>query len=147
MKVILNEDVPRIGKKGEIVNVKQGYYRNFLVPKNLAVIADKENLAKWEEQQEKLRKEEEINRNKAKENKEKIEATSVSIKVKAGEEGKLFGSITNKDIAKALAEKNIEVDKKKVEGTENISSLGDYEVNIKLYPEIQAKLKVKVEAE
>lgn len=146
MKIILTEDVKKIGKKGEVVNVKQGYFRNYILPNNLGVEANKENLAKLAEHLKELQKQEDKNIKEANENKEKIENTEVTIKVKAGENGKLFGSITNMDIKKALDEKNIEVDKKKIDKAD-IDSLGDYEVVIKLYQQISAKLKVKVEAE
>ena len=145
MKIILTEDVKKIGKKGEVVNVKQGYFRNYILPNNLGVEANKENLAKLDEHLKQLKKEEDENIKAAMENKEKIEKTEVIIKVKAGENGKLFGSITNMDIKKALDEKNIEVDKKKIDKAD-IDSLGDYEVTIKLYQQVSAKLKVKVEA-
>lgn len=146
MKIILTEDVKKIGKKGEVVNVKQGYFRNYILPNNLGVEANKENLVKLDEHLKQLKKEEDENIKAAMENKEKIEKTEVIIKVKAGENGKLFGSITNMDIKKALDEKNIEVDKKKIDKAD-IDSLGDYEVTIKLYQQVSAKLKVKVEAE
>ena len=146
MKIILTEDVKKIGKKGEVVNVKQGYFRNYILPNNLGVEANKENLAKLDEHLKQLKKEEDENIKAAMENKEKIEKTEVIIKVKAGENGKLFGSITNMDIKKALDEKNIEVDKKKIDKAD-IDSLGDYEVTIKLYQQVSAKLKVKVEAD
>lgn len=146
MKIILTEDVKKIGKKGEVVNVKQGYFRNYILPNNLGVEANKENLAKLDEHLKQLKKEEDENIKAAMKNKEKIEKTEVIIKVKAGENGKLFGSITNMDIKKALDEKNIEVDKKKID-KDDIDSLGDYEVTIKLYQQVSAKLKVKVEAE
>ena len=146
MKIILTEDVKKIGKKCEVVNVKQGYFRNYILPNNLGVEANKENLAKLDEHLKQLKKEEDENIKAAMENKEKIEKTEVIIKVKAGENGKLFGSITNMDIKKALDEKNIEVDKKKIDKAD-IDSLGDYEVTIKLYQQVSAKLKVKVEAE
>ncbi|MDU6792206.1 MAG: 50S ribosomal protein L9, partial [Anaerococcus sp.] len=98
MKIILTEDVKKIGKKGEVVNVKQGYFRNYILPNNLGVEANKENLAKLNEHLKELQKEEDKNIKEANENKEKIENTEVTIKVKAGENGKLFGSITNMDI-------------------------------------------------
>ena len=134
MKIILTDDVKKIGKKGEVVNVKQGYFRNFILPKKL------------DEHLKQVKEEEDKNIKEAKENKEKIEKTDITIKVKAGENGKLFGSITNMDIKKALDKKNIEVDKKKIEKAD-IDSLGKYEVTIKLYQQISAKLKVNVEAE
>lgn len=147
MKIILTEDVKKIGKKGEVVNVKQGYFRNYILPNNLGIEANKENLAKLNEHLAEVKKEEEENIAKANENKEKIENTEVVIKVKAGEEGKLFGSITNKDIMEALAKKDINVDKKKIDKADKIDSLGEYLVDIKLYQQIVASLKVIVEAE
>lgn len=147
MKVILTENVVRVGKKGELINVKSGYFRNYLLPNNLAVIADKENIKKLEAMQAELKAEEEKNRAIAMENKEKIEADSVTIKVMAGEEGKLFGSVTNKDVADALEEKGIEVDKKRISFENEIETVGEYKANIRLFPEVVAELKVLVEEE
>ena len=147
MKVILTENVVRVGKKGELINVKPGYFRNYLKPNDLAVIADKENIKKLEAMQAELKAEEEKNRKLAEDLKEKIEADSVTVKVKAGEEGKLFGSVTNKDVAEALAKKDIEVDRKKISFENDIESVGEYTANIRLFPEIVANLKVLVEEE
>lgn len=147
MKVILTEDVARVGKKGELINVKTGYFRNFLVPNNLAVIADKENIAKLEALNAKRKAEEEENRQKALEVKEKIEKLNLTIKVKAGDEGKLFGSVTNKDVKDALSKEGIEVDKKKISFEKEIVSLGEYKASIKLFTEVIANLDLTVEAE
>ncbi|MDD7463607.1 MAG: 50S ribosomal protein L9 [Anaerococcus sp.] len=147
MKVILTENVVRVGKKGELINVKPGYFRNYLLPNNLAVVADKENIKKLEAMQAEIKAEEEKNRAIAMENKEKIEADSVTIKVMAGEEGKLFGSVTNKDVADALEEKGIEVDKKRISFENEIETVGEYKANIRLFPEVVAELKVLVEEE
>ncbi|MDO4594272.1 MAG: 50S ribosomal protein L9 [Tissierellia bacterium] len=147
MKVILIEDVNKIGKKGEMVNVKQGYFRNYLKANNLAIEANKENTKKWEEEQEKKRQLENENRQKALELKSKLEDIVVNVKAKTGEDGKLFGSITNKDINQALKkQENIDVDKKKINLIENIKQTGNFVVEVKVYPEIQAQLKVNVEA-
>lgn len=147
MKVILTENVVRVGKKGELINVKPGYFRNYLLPNNLAVVADKENIKKLEAMQAEIKAEEEKNRAIAMENKEKIEADSVTIKVMAGEEGKLFGSVTNKDVADALEEKGIEVDKKRISFENEIETVGEYKANIRLFPEVVAELKILVEEE
>lgn len=149
MKVILTENVVRVGKKGELIDVKPGYFRNYLRPNDLAIVADKENIKKLEAMQAELKAEEEKNRKIAEDLKEKIEADSVTIKVKAGEEGKLFGSVTTQDVADALAEKDIEVDKKRVSFATNqdIQELGDYTASIRLFPEVIAELKVSVEEE
>ena len=148
MKVILKEDVKGTGKKGEMVNVKDGYARNFLIPRGLAVEATTENIniMKARKQAENTKKEKEMA--KAREMAEKLGKTTVVIKTKAGENGKLFGSITSKDISDKLkSDYKIDIDKKKFNMPEPIRTLGTCEVEIKLYPEINAKLNVKVEQE
>ena len=148
MKVILKEDVKGTGKKGEMVNVKDGYARNFLIPRGLAVEATAENIniMKARKQAENTKKEKEMA--KAREMAEKLGKTTVVIKTKAGENGKLFGSITSKDISDKLkSDYKIDIDKKKFNMPEPIRTLGTCEVEIKLYPEINAKLNVKVEQE
>lgn len=147
MKVILTEDVARIGKKGELISVKDGYYRNFLEPKNLAVIADDENLQKRQEEEDKRLAKEEEDRKQALIAKEKIEKDPVTIKVKTGEEGKLFGSVTNKDLANALNDRGIKVDKKKISFEKNIERLGQYQAQIKLFKEVIANVKLVIEEE
>ena len=145
MKIILTEDVKKIGKKGEVVNVKQGYFRNYILPNNLGVEANKENLAKLDEHLKQLKKEEDENIKAAMENKEKIEKTEVVIKVKAGENGKIFGSITSKEIAENLkSQYQIEVDKKKIELKEPIKTLGSFTVQIRLYEGVVGNLKVQM---
>lgn len=145
MKVILLQDVKGLGKAGELVNAKTGYARNFLFPKGLAIEATPANLKKWKEEQ----KEKEAQRQKEKaealELKKKIEAISLEFKGKGGEGGRLFGSITSKDIADKLKkEHKIEVDRKKIELKENIKTTGIANVEIRVYPEITATLKVNV---
>ncbi|MTI70299.1 MAG: 50S ribosomal protein L9 [Firmicutes bacterium] len=145
MQIVLLEDVKGLGKKGEIVKSKDGYARNYLFPKGLAKEATKGNVKEVKEKKKakKLKKKEELA--KAKELASKIEDISVELKSKAGENGKLFGSVTTKDIAKALKKQhNIKVDKRKIVLDNNIKSLGATFVEVKVYPEISAKLKVKV---
>ena len=113
MKVILTDDVKSIGKKGEVVNVKTGYFRNFLIPAGKAIEATKENMAELKKLQDKMKAEEAENRKKAEAIKEKIEGLTLTKKVRTGEDGKLFGSVTNKDIAQALKEEGIDLDRKK----------------------------------
>ena len=145
MKVILLKDVKGLGKSGELVNAKDGYARNFLLPKNVAIEATKENLAKWKQEQKELKKQEEAEKAEALSIKEKLEKTTVEFKSKAGENGKLFGSITSKDIAEKLKkEYKIEVDRRKIEMDDNIKELGATNVIVRVYPEITASLKVKV---
>lgn len=146
MKVILLQDVKGLGKKGEVVNAKDGYARNFLFPKNLAKEATQGNVKVLEEQKtaKKIKQEEELA--KAKALAEKISELIVELKGKAGENGKLFGSITTKDVSTALKKQHkIDIDKRKmdIEGG-NIKSLGVTIVEVKVYPNVSAKLKVKV---
>lgn len=147
MKVILTDNIVRVGVKGDLVDVKPGYFRNYLDPQGKAVKATKENMAELEKMRDQLKAEEEQNRKEAEALKEKIEALSLSKKVRVGEDGKLFGSITNKDIAESLAEEGIEVDRKRIEKVEEINGTGEFELNVRLYEGVNATLKVNVEAE
>ncbi|NLX61644.1 MAG: 50S ribosomal protein L9 [Tissierellia bacterium] len=145
MKVILLKDVKGLGKAGDLVNAKDGYARNFLIPKGLAVEATKSNLSKWEKEMELKREKERQEYEEALKLKEKIESITIEIKSKAGEGGKLFGSITSNDIAKELKKQhNIDIDKRKIEMKDNIKSLGTKDVLIRVYTELTATLKVKV---
>lgn len=148
MKVILLQDVKGTGKKNQLVNVSDGYARNFLFTKKLAVEATTDNLQKLKEYNasQDLKKQKEIEN--AKDLAKKIEEIKISIKVKAGDTGKIFGGITSANIADELKKQyNINVDKKKIILEEPIKILGIYTVNIKLYEGINAKLKVNVEKE
>ena len=147
MKVILTDNIVRVGVKGDLVDVKPGYFRNYLDPQGLAVKATKENMEELEKMREELKKEEAENRKAAEALKEKIEALSIEQKVRVGEDGKLFGSVTNKDIAEALAEKGIELDRKRIEEVEKIDGLGEFVLNARLYEGVNADLKVNVVAE
>lgn len=147
MKVILKDNIVRVGVKGDLVDVKPGYFRNYLNPQGLAVEANKKNMAELEEMQAKLKAEEAENRKEAEALKEKIEALTVKQTVNVGEDGKLFGSVTNKDIAEALANEGIEIDRKRIENIETIEGTGEFVLNVRLYPEVNADLKVEVVAE
>lgn len=145
MKVILLKDVKGLGKEGDLVNVKDGYARNFLFPRNLAIEATPANLAKWEEDRKRENIQKQKEQNQALELKKKIEGLTVNIKAKGGTGGRLFGSITSNDIAEALnKEHKIDVDKRKIEMKENIKNIGITEVDVRVYAEITAKLKVNV---
>ena len=144
MKVILLKDVKGHGKKGELCNVSDGYARNFLFPKKLAVEADNAamNELKNREQAAAHHKQEEINA--AKETAAKLEGKTVTIKAKAGSNGKLFGSVTSKEIASEIAKSlGIEIDRKKM-SVADIKNFGEYTAEIKLYTGITAKITVKV---
>ena len=144
MKVILLQDVKGHGKKGELCNVSDGYARNFLFPKKLAVEADNAalNELKNREQAAAHHKQEEINA--AKETAAKLNGKTVTIKAKAGSNGKLFGSVTSKEIASEIAKSlGIEIDRTKM-SVADIKNFGEYTAEIKLYTGITAKITVKV---
>lgn len=146
MKVILLEDVKALGKKGDLVNAKTGYARNFLIPGKLAIEATKPNIAKWEEEQAEMKALEAEKRAEAMTLKEAIEKVNLVIRAKTGDGDRLFGSITSMDIADALKkQEGIDVDKKKIELKENIKSLASFSVPVRVYPEVVAELKVKIE--
>lgn len=148
MKVILLEDVKGLGKKGDLVDSKTGYARNFLFPKGLAIEATPANLKKWKEEQKEKEAKMKEEKAEALQLKEKIEKVTVELKAKGGEGGRLFGSITSKDIGEALKKQHkIDVDRKKIELKENIKSAGVTKVDIRVYPELTASLKVNVTIE
>lgn len=147
MKVILLDNIKGVGKKDQIINASDGYARNFLFPKKLAVEANNENLAKLKSQNESKAFKKETEKNEAKEIAEKIDKITLKITVKAGENGKIFGGVTSKEIAESLnKEYKIEVDKKKIALSETIKNIGTYTVDIKLYEGIIAKLKLSIVA-
>ena len=147
MKVILLEDVKSLGKKGEIVDVNDGYARNFILPKKKGVEADSKNLNDLKLQKKNDEKMAQERLDEAKELSQKLATESITIKMDAGVEGKLFGSISTKDVAnEAKKQLDLEFDKKKVVLPENIKQLGTYDVKIKLHPEVQATLTIKVVA-
>lgn len=148
MKVILQADVKGQGKKGDMINVSDGYARNFLLPKGLAVEATKSNIEAVKTQKAAQAHKKELELQAAKELAQKISECTVTIKAKAGENGKLFGSITSKDIAEALqSQHKIKIDKRKINLDEAIKALGTMEVEVKVYPEVTAKLTVTVKNE
>ena len=145
MKVILLEDVKNVGKKGKIINAKDGYARNFLFPKNLAIEATPVNLKNLENAQKRKEEKEKEIYDEAKKLEEELAKLTVVIKSKTGENGKLFGSITTKEIAEHLEKENgFTIDKKKMELEEPIKSVGEFLVKIKLHSKVNAKLKVIV---
>lgn len=148
MKVILKQDVKGLGKKEDMVNVSDGYARNFLFPRGLAAEANASNIniMNTKKEAEKTRRDRELAQAKALA--EKLGTIEVVIRTKSGGSGKLFGSITSKDISDKLkSSHNIDIDKKKIVLPEPIKNLGTTEVEVKLYPEVSAKLTVKIEQE
>lgn len=147
MKIILKEDVPNLGKAGQIIVVKDGYARNFLFPKGLALLADEKNMKLLERQKKKFEEEAKKKRQDAESIAQRLYETQLIIKAKAGEDQKLFGSVTSKDIAEALEKEGFSIDKKQVNIVEPIKRLGEYEVDVKLDANIVAKVKVNIVAE
>lgn len=145
MQVILKENLKNLGKVGDIVSVKDGYARNYLIPRGLAINATSKNLRALEHAKRVVMEKAKKLVNTAQSLAEKISATDITIKAKAGEEDKLFGSVTAIDIAEALKEKGLEVDRKKIVIEEPIKRLGQHTVYVKLHPEVTAQLIVKVE--
>ena len=147
MKLILREDVENLGKGGDLVDVKPGYGRNFLLPRGLAVVANPKNVRELEHQKA-------IAQAKAAKMKASAEAvakrlsdTPVTLKRKVGEQDKLYGSVTAMDVAEALASRGLQIDRRSIDLSDPIKTVGDFEVPVKLHSEVVGKAKVKVEAE
>lgn len=145
MKVILLQDIKGVGKKDEVINASDGYARNFLFPKKMAVEANAEHMSKLKAKQDSKN----FKRGQEKEEAEKIakqmEGILLKVKVKAGENGKIFGGVTSKEISENLKEQyNIEVDKKKIELKDTIKNVGTLTINIKLFDGVIGKLKIDV---
>ena len=148
MIVILNKDVKGTGKAGDVVKVSDGYARNMLIPRGIATEATEGNIRSLEKQKKIAADKKAAEKAQAQEQAAKIAELAVVIKTKAGDGGKIFGSITSKDIAEALEKQHkIAVDKKKIQLGNPIKMTGEMTVGIKLYPEVNANLKVVVEAE
>ena len=147
MKVILKDDVKNLGRMGDTVNVKTGYARNFLLPRSLAIEASERN----QREVESLKKQLALRAIKQKEDAlaaaERINALVLTFKAKAGEEGKLFGSVTAMDLEEAAKAQGVAVDRKKIALEEPIKRLGEYSVQVKLFQDVAATMKVVVEAE
>ncbi len=144
MKVILKDDVKGLGNMGQIVDVSDGYARNFLIPKGIALEANVKNVKALEHQKRIIQEKAKKIMNQAKDLSTKMANLNVVIKAKAGEEEKLFGSVTSMDIAEAFKNQGIDIDKKKIILEEPIKRLGTYSVNIKLHPEVTTTVNVQV---
>lgn len=145
MEVILKEDVKNVGEKNEVVEVADGHARNYLIPKGLAVAVTEAELAKLKEKKKAKQRKKQQKLEEAKEKAAKLEDTILETSVKAGETGKLFGSVTTNDIAEAIEEETgVKVDKRKVELEDNIKTLGTKKVEINLHKDVSATVKVKV---
>jgi large subunit ribosomal protein L9 len=146
VQVILSEEVTNLGRPGDVVKVRAGFARNYLLPRKLAVEANPKNLREFEHAKGVAMLKREALKQKATGLKARIEALTLAINARAGEEGKLFGSVTNIDIERALHDKGVEVDRRRIALAEPIKQLGDFTVTVKLESEVEAHLKVNVTA-
>ena len=145
MKVILLQDIKGVGKKDQVINANDGYARNYLFPKKLAVEANVGNLTNLKSKQDSNQYRKDLQKEEAIKIADKLKGLTVQIKVKAGENGKIFGGVTSKEISENLkTQHGIEIEKKKIILTETIKTLGTINVDIKLYEGVTAKLKVQV---
>lgn len=144
MKLILKEDVDKLGRMGDLVNVADGYARNYLLPRNLAAVATTRNINTLEHQKRVIADRIKKEKMAAEEEAKKIGAISVSIQAQVGEEGKLFGSVTSKDIAEAVAAQGFEIDKKKIVLEKPIKEVGSFTVPVKIHHDVTAQIKVEV---
>jgi large subunit ribosomal protein L9 len=143
MKVVLRKDVEKLGRQGSIVEVADGYARNYLIPKGFALVATEGNIKKVEEEKKQERIKYEREKNRALKIAEKISKITCTIRKQVGDENKIFGSVTSADISEALREEGIEIDKRNIE-VEDIKTLGVYSAKIKLHPEVIVDVKVWV---
>jgi len=144
MKVILRKNFDQLGNVGDVVSVKDGYARNYLIPRGIAYQATSGNIRSLDEEKKQIVKREAKELDSAQNLANELEKVSITIPVKVGEEEKIFGSVTNQMIADALHEKGFDVDKRKIEITEPIKSLGIYSVSVKLHPSVSAAVKTWV---
>jgi large subunit ribosomal protein L9 len=146
VQVILSEDVPNLGRPGDVVKVRAGYARNYLLPRRLAVEANPKNLRVFEHQKALAMLRREANKGQALKLKQRLEGLALTISANAGEEGKLFGSVTNIDIERALRERGFDIERRKIMLAEPIKQLGEFTVPVRLDPEVEASVKLTVAA-
>ncbi len=147
MRIILKTDVEGLGNLGDVVTVRPGYARNYLIPKGLAVEATEANLRQFETEKESWRKKQERLREEQERLREKLDGVSLAFTRRAGEDEKLFGSVTSMDIAEALREKGFNIDKRSIQLAEPIKTLGEFTVGVKLAKDIVATIRVQVAKE
>jgi large subunit ribosomal protein L9 len=146
VQVILNEDVPNLGHPGDVIKVRAGYARNYLLPRKLAVEANPRNLHEFEHQKRLAMLKREALKTQALTLKEKLEALELGLSARTGEEGRLFGSITNLDLERALREQGFAIDRRRILLSEPIKQVGSYTVAVRLQPEVEATVKLTVTA-
>ena len=145
MKVILMQDIKGVGKKDEVINASDGYARNFLFPKKMAVEANTENMAKLKGRNDSKQHKKDVQKQEAVDVSQKLEEITLTLKVKAGENGKIFGGVTAKEISEELNKQyQIKIDKKKIELKETIKNLGTFTIEAKLYEGVIGKIKIHI---
>lgn len=144
MKIILNQDMHDLGLEGDIVDVANGYARNYLIPKGIALEANEQNIKLMETKRKKIKVKRVHAKEEAENIKEKIAEIVITISQKAGEENKLYGSVTSMDIANHLEKQGVTIDRRKIVLDKPIKTLGEYEVPVKLYPEVTGSIRVVV---
>ena len=147
MKVILKNDVKGLGREGDLKEVKDGYARNFLLPTGKAVVADKGAVANWERHKDQREERDRAVRADAEATAEKLRELRLEMPVKAGERGRLFGAVTSHQVAAAIAREGIEIDRHALHLREPIKALGEYKVEVRLMPGVDAAVTVSVVAE
>jgi len=148
LKVILTEDVKKLGKKDELVEASDGYARNFLLPRGMAFEATPSKLQEWKQKRKSEKVKEEKQRQDAEETRKHLQGKQIKIRVSCGSTGKLFGSVTNANIAEAIrSQMKVDIDKKDIKIDESVKNTGQYPITIKLYPGMDVNMIVKVEGE
>jgi large subunit ribosomal protein L9 len=146
VQVILNEDIPHLGHPGDVVRVRAGYARNYLLPRKLAVEANSRNIGEFEHHKRLALTKREALKTQAMSLKEKLDAVEVIVLARSGEEGKLFGSVTNIDLERALREKGFEIDRRRILLAEPVKQLGTYKISVRLQPDVEAAVTLTVAA-
>jgi len=144
MKIILKQPVENLGDTGEIVEVKAGYARNYLLPRSVALQATPQNLNVYEQEKKRLAMKQSKDKNEAQQLADKLQTVSLTATVAVGEEDKVFGSVTSQHVAELIKAKGFDIDRRKIHMEEPIKALGVYEIPIKLHSEVEAKVKVWV---
>jgi large subunit ribosomal protein L9 len=144
MEVILKEDVPKLGHRGDVVKVAEGYGRNFLLPRKLAIEATAGNKAVVEQMRQSAVRRSAVEKNDAENLSKQLESVALEFRRKAGEKDHLFGSVTNSDIAEALVQKGFNIDRRKIQLSDPLKSLGDFDVPIRLHRDVTSRIKVSI---
>jgi large subunit ribosomal protein L9 len=147
MKVILKEDIASLGEEGDIKEVKDGYARNYLIPKKLAVVDNKKNREEFQTRKDEIEARKAKKREEARTLQERIKTIKITITKKAGDNGKLFGSVTNSEISEKLLEQGLEIDRRTIEILKPIKVIGEHPIRIKLHESIQPQINIYVIAE